>query len=321
MIGRIVSNRITRRLSQATVRALGTYSASRNVLNFVYLRLTYSQRATFHRNFSRIYRDRDSSVQPGTWKVRFAGKELLLPITRQRAWLDWDTAVSIVGHDVEVKATYANLLARRNRPELFVDIGANYGTHSLLFLVHGVPTLAFEPNSSCHPFFRDLCALNRVEGHLERIALGETDGETEIKYPERDTWFGTTNPQSQKTLEQTYGLIVERVPQRRLDAYLAHLRGRRVLIKIDTEGNEYEVLLGADKTLSECRPLIIFESWGSDSREQLHRFFAARHYEIKALPWDPGTRNSTLDREPFLGHRGTNYIAVPTDRGNEWFLS
>ena len=40
--------------------------------------------------------------------------------------------VSIVGHDIEVKETYAALIASDHRPTLFLDVGANYGLHSIL---------------------------------------------------------------------------------------------------------------------------------------------------------------------------------------------
>ncbi|CAA9891487.1 conserved hypothetical protein [Candidatus Methylobacter favarea] len=77
-----------------------------------------------------------------------------MPLTSERFWLDWDTAVSITGHDIEIKQTYEALIGSSEPPELFIDIGANYGTHSLLFLVHQIKTITFEPNASCHDFFQ-----------------------------------------------------------------------------------------------------------------------------------------------------------------------
>jgi FkbM family methyltransferase len=43
-----------------------------------------------------------------------------------------------------------------------------------------------------------------------------------------------------------------------------------LLVKIDTEGSEAAILRGAGRTLAERRPLIIFESFRDDGREELY---------------------------------------------------
>jgi hypothetical protein len=65
---------------------------------------------------------------------------------------DWGLSLLVAGHDVEIKETYRYLLEER-KPKLFFDIGANYGTHSLIFLTHGVRTISFEPNLGLRPYF------------------------------------------------------------------------------------------------------------------------------------------------------------------------
>jgi FkbM family methyltransferase len=176
------------------------------------------------------------------WKIVFEGKTILMPLTPERFWLDWDSAVSIVGNDVEVKDTYAALIQSRDAPELFIDIGANYGTHSLLFLVHGIETLSFEPNRSCHDYFRRVCELNRVVPTLETVALGDRVDCVELSYPERDTWLGSTDAEVVKRLVAGQALVTQAVQQKMLDEYLEKIRNKRTLIKLDTEGNELTVL-------------------------------------------------------------------------------
>jgi hypothetical protein len=91
----------------------------------------------------------------------------------------------------------------------------------------------------------------------------------------------------------------------------ATLTGRRVLIKIDTEGNEYKVLLGAKQVLLECRPLVIFEDTYTTSRGPLFDLFAASKYEICELPWSPRAYSEPLSGDEFVSKRSTNFIAVP----------
>src|ERR1700722_9247274 len=50
------------------------------------------------------------------------------------------------GHDSELKQTYASLIQLEHPPRLVLDIGANYGTHSIIFLSHDIETVSFEPN-------------------------------------------------------------------------------------------------------------------------------------------------------------------------------
>lgn len=250
---------------------------------------------------------------PGTWSVSFAGKEVLLPLTEERIWLDWDLVTAIVGHDIEVKQTYNYILSDKSGDgiDLFVDIGANYGTHSLLFLVHGIKTITFEPNASCHKYFLEICALNHVECRLEPVALSNCDGKVRLIFPERDTWLGSIDGDTQDKILQHSSIIRQEVAQGTLDSFLTEFAGRRMLIKIDTEGNEYRVLQGAKHTLSKNRPLIIFECWKLDVRNALYDYFDENNYEIKRLPWNPKASGPSLTHSEFLDNDATNFIAVP----------
>jgi hypothetical protein len=142
---------------------------SRTLLNSLYLRMTPGQRSRFHQRLAKGFRETRLRPRSGRWEIVFAGKRVVMPLTTERFWLDWDNAVSIVGHDIEIKLTYEALIRSRMRPELFLDVGANYGVHSLLFLAHNIPTITFEPNSTCHAYLHETCKLKR----LEHIAVGD----------------------------------------------------------------------------------------------------------------------------------------------------
>ena len=133
-----------RRLAlQSVLRFVVTNSVCRKCLNGVYRRLSWAKKRAFHGKFAKIFREHKSTIAGGSWTVEFADKLIEMPLRPEWLWLDWDSAVSICGHDVEVKETYSSLIQSSTRPEQFVDIGANYGTHSLLFLVHGIETITF----------------------------------------------------------------------------------------------------------------------------------------------------------------------------------
>jgi FkbM family methyltransferase len=81
--------------------------------------------------------------------------------------------VAILGHDLEIKTTYASML-----PRLFFDVGANYRLHALLFLVHCAPTVSFEPNTASHKYLRRACELNHLVCDIQ--ALSDAEGSIEL---------------------------------------------------------------------------------------------------------------------------------------------
>ncbi|MBN1261572.1 MAG: FkbM family methyltransferase [Anaerolineae bacterium] len=284
---------------------------SRKWLNVMYLRLTSAQRDHAHKEFSKIFKFNAVQGRDGIWEARFGDKIFRIPLSRASFWLDWDTALSVAGQDIEVRETYWAFINAPERPDLFIDIGANYGTHSLLFLAYQIETLSFEPNSVCHGYFERLCRANEVTPHIEPVALGAKQGHVTLSYPSGDTWLGSTNARVSERLTHLSQLITKDVEQRMLDDYISRMDHRRVLIKIDTEGHELAVLQGAGRTLQEIRPYIIFECWNNAPRNALFRFLAAKNYRVYELPWSPSNQDPSLNVSQFLASSAVNFIAAP----------
>ena len=305
-------NDAARGAAQTCVRAAAASPAGRRMLNAVHLRLDARRRWHFWRLFSRIFDERTVRAPEGRWTIGFADRRIRLPLGASSFRLDWIHATSINGHDIEVKDTYESMLrSRTHRPELFIDIGANYGTHSLLFLANGVDTLTFEPNRACHGWFHQACALNGCIPALEPVALGDTEGSIELCYPEQETWLGTVRAEVADRQRRSHpAMRVDAVPLRRLDAYLPAMRGRRTLVKIDTEGHELAVLQGALGVLRAVQPHVIFESLPDDDRAAMYGLLDAEGYALHSLPWQPGTAARPLDGSAFAHSGGTNFIAV-----------
>lgn len=296
------------RLQQRIVRHLVPRPMGRRLLHAGYTRLTLEGQATAHRRFAKVFRGSPpDTMADGLWSVDFAGRAVLVPLTAERLWLDWDVALSLLGHDNEVKATYAALLRGDAPPDLFLDVGANYGLHSLLFLVHGVRTVSFEPNDSCHDYFREVCRLNGVQPTIEAVALGEHPGVVDLVFPEGDTWLGTVTAVAARPGERR-----RPVAMRRLDDYGDLLAGaRRPLVKVDTEGSDAAVLRGGAAVLKRHRPPVVFESLTGEGREALHDFLGGVGYGVASLPWSPPMGGEQLGREAFAASRATNFLAIP----------
>jgi len=214
-----------------------------------------------------------------------------------------------VAGDTEVKRTYAALVRSPRRPRLFFDVGANYGTHSLLLLAHGVRVVTFEPNPACAPVFQDLCRANGVQGRWEPLALGEEEAEVELVFDERDTWSGTTCGAPAEAGDGARRRVG--VPQTTLDAFVERLGEAPDWVKLDVEGAEDRVLAGARRTLRDSRPRVIFESWAGPSRTRVAEEFERAGYRICALPWDAAGEPRGLDAQAFRDSAATNYLAEP----------
>jgi FkbM family methyltransferase len=301
------TRRLVLALSQRTVRALACRSLPRNLMNAAYRCQGLRDMRRDHARYAKLFRVGDAPAQAGVWTIRFVGRTIRLPLRPERMWLDWDSALSILGHDVDIKATYASLLASPLRPSVFVDIGANYGTHSLLFMAHEIRTLAFEPNMDCQQYFREACALNGFEPRLHAVALGRQRQIVTLVWPGRETWLGTiTAPAGQWGADS----LTRNVQQCLLDDYRSELGTGTVLIKIDTEGSDLRVLQGATETLRCLRPQVILESRQGEDRDELYTFLTAANYVLARLPWT-GASVSSLGIQEFRDASSTNFLALP----------
>jgi FkbM family methyltransferase len=279
-------------------------------MNKYYGTLDWPARARFHRRYAEIFRS-CGSLSPGGWTISFTGHKIVVPLRAHRSWLDWENAVSIIGSNVEIKETYEALINSDERPALFVDVGANYGTHSVLFLSAGIPTIAFEPNPACLSDFQELCQVNGLTVRLEQVAIGNRNGTIPLVYPERQTWLGSAAPDIIPTLREMSNIRTEAVPLRKLDDYIEDLDYDPLLSKIDVEGFETEVIQGPSTLLMARKPKLIFESFNVDARLKLFETMNEFGYTIYSLPWSPAiTKSSSLDWTAFKASNGTNFIAI-----------
>jgi FkbM family methyltransferase len=128
------------------------------------------------------------------------------------------------------------------RPEdLFLDVGANIGSYTLLASgVCKAKTIAFEPDPQTMALLRRNIDLNGLDGRvlLEQTAVGAEDGEVEFTLG-----WDTCNQVTQGNAERT-----QRVSMRTLDS-VASLTPA-TMIKVDVEGYEAQVFRGAQAVLN-----------------------------------------------------------------------
>lgn len=130
-----------------------------------------------------------------------------------------------------------------SRRRLAVDVGASFGLWSRKLAPHFDRVEAFEPLLESQECF----AKNVTHGNvrLHRLALGDRNGETSI-YQKPGTTFKTHVKDSRGSIQL-----------RTLDSFQFE---QVDFIKVDCEGFDYYVLLGAKETIARCKPVVIFEA-------------------------------------------------------------
>lgn len=175
--------------------------------------------------------------------------------------------------------------------DLFVDVGANIGSYSLLLAsLRGVSCIAFEPSDETYPRFMKNIRLNNLEGLItsHKCAVG---GRNElIKFSKN---FDTVNHVLAVNEVADDCIEVDGVT---LDSIIGDLSTS--VIKIDVEGYETLVISGAEKSLANENLLaVIMEVNGSGGRYGFDEdALLANMFNLgfKAYSYDPFIRKLNL---------------------------
>lgn len=167
--------------------------------------------------------------------------------------------------------------------DLFVDIGANIGSYTILSSATGANAISFEPVPATFESFLDNIHLNRLENRVDarNQAVGRSHGTLRM-IADQDT----TN-QALCTGENYAGNTID-VTMVTLDEALlsAPPGGGPKLIKIDVEGFETEVLAGAASTFADPGlRAVVMELNGSGARYGFDE--GSLHRQMQTLGFQP----------------------------------
>jgi len=155
--------------------------------------------------------------------------------------------------------------------DLFLDIGANAGSYTVLASgICKAKTWAFEPDPENAQYLKRNIAINRLQElvNVFELALGAEDGKVKMT-----VGYGPTNRIAPE--EDRHSQVVR---QQRLDPLIGE--HKPIMIKMDVEGYEEQVLLGAEKMLADRSLQVIeLETVSELSKAMLsdHGFHGARY--------------------------------------------
>jgi len=162
---------------------------------------------------------------------------------------------------------------------VFLDVGANFGNHTVFLADSFDRVVAFEPNPPTIKRLRRNLELNDLD-HVSVLEFGLSDQDTELPFHGE---VGT-NPGASRFLENapsaTTFLSVRRGDGVVKEFALSPVRA----IKVDVEGHEEQVIAGLADTIFFDRPLVIFE-WDS-ARNGTGCFEKLADYHFFTQPWE-----------------------------------
>lgn len=211
----------------------------------------------------------------------------------------------------------AVLLTALEPSDLFFDIGANIGVHTLVAASQKAYTHAFEPVPRLARRLRQNIRLNRFDSLVSvfEVALSKSEGQATLYIAARK------DDGSHSLIEGVPATSIKAIPVTTTTIDL-HVKmsgcGVPSLIKIDVEGAEAWVLDGACDTLAQPnRPVIVLETGdrlanrvGESAKSVLQRLFNLE-YRIFHLNADT-MRMSEIRPDEVLGSVA-NYVAIPSE--------
>jgi FkbM family methyltransferase len=156
-------------------------------------------------------------------------------------------------------------LATLRPGDLFVDVGANIGIYTLLVASHGCDVVAVEPAEGARRLLEVNLGLNGLTADVVAAALGRARGQGTLTAELGSMNYVVSNPGDAREP----GEPVTEVAVTTLDDLLGDRTAAGV--KIDVEGFELDVVLGASRALGEERVGVLQLEWNSMARERFGR--------------------------------------------------
>jgi FkbM family methyltransferase len=195
------------------------------------------------------------------------------------------------------------------------DIGANIGAHTLLLAAlvgREGRVIAFEPTDYAFRKLTRNLALNDVP-QVEAVQLALSDRRSELEDVNfRSSWRTDGGRKDGRTS----------VRFDTLDAWCAEKQiGGVDLIKVDVDGNEFPLISGARRTISQYRPVLLMEAVGphfdNDARNP-YRVLSELEYRFRLLKsgaeMTVETMRESLPRNDAAMSVSLNVLAIPAER-------
>lgn len=217
--------------------------------------------------------------------VEISGKTFEIPIMRGEG-------EDLIHVDTSFIYDILKLLEKFLPVEGFVDVGANVGQTLMELRSFSDHTryIGFEPNPVAYSILEELNKTNNFQGQLLSYALSDRNTTTALFKTCPTDGAATITPEFRPS--RYSGEDRHTVTSRRLDDVIGGIAPlkKHFVLKIDAEGAEYKILMGASRCIFELRPIIICEvlhaleaqtlSLSRINKADIQRFLGEHNYRI-----------------------------------------
>jgi FkbM family methyltransferase len=233
-----------------------------------------------------------------SFNVDFLGKNLLLSEECKNV-LGATRNMQIYEIDL-INVFYNELLNKQdiNDEIVLLDVGANTGAFCFLPIINErIKTYAFEPNPLTHSILKENINLNNMNDFIKSFNMGlwSEKKNMDLKIPKdlTDSGLATFGETPTRFIYDNKNgeYITANVECDTIDNIVEDLKLKTVTaIKIDTEGSELKILMGAEKTIKKHKPIILFEYFDGNTvqfgykKEQLIKLLLEYGYTDFSYP-------------------------------------
>ncbi len=192
----------------------------------------------------------------------------------------WEHAAWEGDYESEVQRQFVKFV----KPGAIVyDIGANYGFFCLLGARTGAEVIAFEPDKENAATLAGHVDLNNLQNRVRIVpeAVFSHTGNVALEPPAQSSVHGNARANPESTLP-----TVVCVGCTTLDDFTASNPAPN-LVKMDVEGNESDVLKGADRTFRVFRPVLLCEIHDGGNAQFAQDWLQERGYDCVWLEGEP----------------------------------
>lgn len=166
------------------------------------------------------------------------------------------------------------------KPKLFLNVGAHIGRYSILLASAGTKVVAIEPSKYNFASLLQNIKLNGLGEKIKALNIGCLD-----KNCRKILFFSLANEGTSSFLKSS-GSLEEECVVEKLDTVA---RNQQILpqeidvIKIDVEGTELQVLIGAKDILEKGKPILVIETLQQSDFEKIQTFLKGFGYVCEKL--------------------------------------
>ena len=150
----------------------------------------------------------------------------------------------------------------KNKIDCFIDIGANYGQTALEIMKWGYKNeiISIEPVKECHDKLIENSKKYPNWKVLERMAIGDFDGQTDINVSEATDLSSIMEPTD--LLTNSYTKVKkkhsESVPIKKLDTVFKNFEtNKNIFLKIDAQGYDYKILSHSKEFVNRVKGIMV----------------------------------------------------------------